>query len=187
MSHDGRGETASVREWECLQHYTVINLWWLCAYGPKLLPFEMRDSIFIQGQNESCKKGEADGHVTEETEANEDGWSHRSERKGFKCSKHLALLLQCTRKAGLCVGLICHTKSCTVCPLALQTWHNLSQEHILPLTHTLLLSSVFFSCTGILYLATFFLFPHQHPIYSHPPSCPSLSDTWPGVSMRGIL
>lgn len=73
------------------------------------------------GRMKVAKKGEADGHAAEETEANEDGWSHRSERRGLICSKHLALLLQCTRKAGLCVDSICHMKSCTVCPLALRT------------------------------------------------------------------
>lgn len=85
---------------EGLRQYTAINLRWLCAYGPKLLPFEVRDSIFSQGQSESRKTREADGHAAEETEANGDGCGHGSERRGFKCSKHLVSLQQCTRKAG---------------------------------------------------------------------------------------
>lgn len=57
QNHKMHGGRARVSEWECSQHYTVINLRRLCAYGPELLPFEMRDSIFIPGQNESCGKG----------------------------------------------------------------------------------------------------------------------------------
>lgn len=44
-----------------------------CAYGPKLLPSEMRDFIFIQGQNEMLHERAADGNAARKQQANEDG------------------------------------------------------------------------------------------------------------------
>lgn len=76
LVQNGTTEAGETGKRERSQHYTLINLRWLCAYGPKLLPFEMRDCIFIQGQNESCKKKAREGRWAcngGEGEASEDG------------------------------------------------------------------------------------------------------------------
>lgn len=65
------------------------SIWDSCTYGPKLLPSEMKDSIFIQGQNATPHMHEADGNAQGR---NRNKWSRGSERRGFKMFKAFGLV-----------------------------------------------------------------------------------------------
>lgn len=82
---------------------------------------------------------------------------------GFAATMHQESWFMC--------DFMCHMKSCTECPMALQTLtQSLSQEHVIPFAQTpLLFLCVFSFRIGVIYSAAFFSpLHHQHPIYSHP-------------------
>lgn len=133
---------------------------------------------------------------SEETQANEDGWSHGSERRGFKMIK--AFGFPATMQAGKpgCAWISYVTwRAVQRVPWLSKSWHIVPREHALPSAQAspYSLCVFFFFLPSVLrfnllgnYLFSSFSF-HQQTIYSHPFPCPSPSDTWPGVSMRGIL
>lgn len=140
------------REWEreCLQHYTVINLWWLCAYGPKLLPFEMRDSIFIQGQNESCERGRQMGSL--QRKQRQMRMDEVTEVRGEDLNVQ-SIWPHCCSVSGklayVCTSYVAWRAAQHVLRLS-KPWHNLSQAIRSSVSPALYV----FSCIGIIYLAT---------------------------------
>lgn len=71
-----------------------------CTYGPKLLPSEMRDFIFIQGQNEMLHARAADGNAARKQKQMRMDEVAEVSGEDLKCSKHLASLRLGTGEAG---------------------------------------------------------------------------------------
>lgn len=187
QNHKMEEARVRVSEWECLQHYTVINLWWLCIWTKVITIWDEGLHLYPGSEWKAAKVG-GRWACSEETEANEDGWSHRSEKRGFKMFK--AFDFTATM----------HQESRFMCGFHMSHEELYSMCHGSPNLDTISLKNMFslslkrhpglcvFSCIGLIYLATFF-FPSPPPaahLFSSS-ACPSLSDTWPGVSMRGIL
>lgn len=78
----------------CARMHTVLqeSICDGCAYGPKLLPSEMRDFIFIQGQNEMLHERAADGSAARKQKQMRMDEVAEVSGEDLKCSKHLASL-----------------------------------------------------------------------------------------------
>lgn len=161
-------EEASVWEWECLQHYTVINLWWLCIWT-KVITIWDEGLHLYPGSGWKLRKREADGHTVRKQKQMRMDEVTEVRGEDLKCSKHSAPLPQCTGKAGLCVDFMSHEEPGCMCYRS-------------PNLDTIFLKNMFllslkrhpglcvFSCIGLIYLATSFsLSTSKQPIYSHPP------------------
>lgn len=127
----------------------------------------------------------------EETEANEDGWSRGSERRGFKMFKAFGLVVTAHRRSQTtCWFYTSHEAPCGVCCSSPNS-DRILLENMFSLSLKRHLSSLFplFSHFSLIYSETS-LFPFSA---THSPFILilflsiSLCDTWPGVSMRGIL
>lgn len=103
----------------------------------------------------------------------------------LKCSKHLASLRLHTGEAGLRVDFISHMKR--VLQLS-KLRQDLAQENVLPFTQASPLFNLF-SHFSLIYLeASLFPFSATRSSFILILFLSiSLCDTWPGVSMRGIL
>ena len=121
---------------------------------------------------------------------NEDGWSRRSERKGFWMFKAFGFSATMHQESWfMCRFHMSHEEPYSAFYGSPNPRHNLSQEHVLPFRSSITprsspcLHSHWYNLLGNLFLPLH----RQHPIYSHPLPVHLFSDTWPGVSMRGIL
>lgn len=89
-SQAGTG-TERVRACARAQSITGINLWWLRIWTEVITIWDEGFHLYPGSEwNAAWARGRWER--SEETEANEDGWSHRSEQRGFKMFKAFGLV-----------------------------------------------------------------------------------------------